>query len=154
MSYDRQIDQVCPHMVVDETLFMAEDRIMVRPLKPIASTGSVRVRIDGAIDVPSQGSLLPARAMGSKEGPLTIRTGVNDSLTVQINGEAFQTVALPAATRMDANYLADMLSARLQGIVFASVGNRMTLHSTSEGRRATIQFQSPSPLAEAMGFET
>jgi len=36
MSYDRQIDQVCTHMVVEEALFLFSDRRTVRPLRPIA----------------------------------------------------------------------------------------------------------------------
>src|SRR5262249_45595842 len=110
MSYDRQIDQVCPHLVAEEALFVGTDRRTIRPLKPIASVLSVVVRFNGEARVPSQGLTLPATAVGTKDGPFTILPGVNDTLVVRVDQGSPQTLVLPPATLLSADRLASRLN--------------------------------------------
>ena len=80
MSYDRQLNQVCPHLVVEEYLLMRGDLQVATPLRPISSINSVIVRINGVTQVPSSGIDLPAQSTGSLRSPFTITPGVNDTI--------------------------------------------------------------------------
>ena len=85
MSYDRDLDQICPHFVVDETLYVDNTRQIVRPIKPIASLGSINLRLNGLLDIPSPGVQLPINVTGTANGPFTVTAGVNDTLVVKVN---------------------------------------------------------------------
>ena len=152
MSYDRQLDQVCPHMVACETLYVAGDQVTVRPLRPIASAGSVSLRINGEITVPSHGVVLPAKTVGSRGGPFSIRTGVNDTLRVQVNQGAVQTATLSATDRLSAARLADQLNTRLRGVVFSAFSNRIGFRSDAEGSAASVFVDGSSTLASLLGI--
>ena len=89
MSYDRAINQLCPHLVVDEYLLFGSTRDRVYPMRPISSAGSVKVRLNGLMDVPSYGVATPATSGGSKEGPYNIKYGVNDLLKLRVGGGAW-----------------------------------------------------------------
>jgi hypothetical protein len=154
MSYDRQIDQICPHEVVEEALFLATDRQTVRPLRPIASIASVKMRLNREIEVPSVGVTIPAQAVGSKDGPFNITAAVNDTLVVTLNGMVTQTATLPASKQMPADKLAFLLNEQLQGIYFSAAGRRVMFQTTGSGRGATVQFTSASTLASSLGFLT
>src|SRR5271168_4351965 len=97
MSYDRQIDQVCPHVVIDEAVFVDPSRQVVRPIKPIATLDSITMRINGLLDIPSQGVYLPVNVQGYGIGPFNIVKGVNDTLVVKVDQGPPQTVIIPAA---------------------------------------------------------
>ena len=86
MSFDRQIDQVCPHRVVEELLDLNFDQRTVRPLRPIASADSVAVHFNHSLTVPPEGVMAPARTYGRREGPFTVVRSVNDTLIVDISG--------------------------------------------------------------------
>ena len=156
MSYDRQIDQICPHYTVAEPLFLSADRQTVYPLRPISSLASVKILLDGCINVPSMGINLPAQAAGSIEGPFTIVTGVNDTVSVQVNQSATQTVVLPAASGLSANQIAYYLNIGLQGISFGAApkSNRLSFTTTFEGVNTSVLFTSASTLCATVGIKT
>jgi len=156
MSYDRQIDQVCTHMVVEEALFLFSDRRTVRPLRPIASAASVKVRINGLVEVPSYGHLIPALAKGSKQGLFDIQAGVNDQLVVSVNGADNLVLTAPSGAGLTAQQVADTLNRQSARTAFFKVyRKRLQLRTRREGPDATIFIQSTgSTLADTLGFPT
>src|SRR5271155_5723829 len=137
MSYDLQIDQVCPHLTIQEALYPGYDGQTIYPQRPIASMASIVIRLDGytplstglpgeqSIYVPSYGVQLPASAAGSLHGPFNIVTGVSDKLIAMVNQGTPQTVTLPAAQQIQADRLVLVLNnLGLQGIYFSAIGNQ------------------------------
>jgi hypothetical protein len=153
MSFDRQIEQICTHQVIEEALFLSQDRVTVRPLRPIASSNSVKVRVNGLADVPPAGLQTPAIAKGSFPGPYNIRPGVNDTLVVSVNAGAPQTVTLPAGRNLSAKQLALTLSRLVQGLSFSTTKkNQIQARSFKVGREARIMFLAGSTAAPTFGL--
>jgi hypothetical protein len=155
VSYDRQIDQVCKHLVVEEALFVSVDRETVKPMRPIASSNSVKVRLNGEIDCPSDGVYMPAQVIGIKQGPFTIKTGVNDTLRLRVGTDPVQTAVLPASARMAPQQLVGLLNRQLVGVEFFvhdkyKVGFRTSL----KGDDATVFIQADATMASLIGVHS
>ncbi len=151
MSYDRQLDQVCPHLVVEEALYLSSDRQTVKPLRPIAAISSVRLRLNGEIEVPSVGSYTPAQATGLKPGPFNIQGGVNDRLVVKIGDGPFQTLTLPSGNQVQASHVATLLNKSVREGVFSATSKRqLRLASSKVGPAGTILFSSSGSTAAAL----
>lgn len=153
MSYDRQLDQVCSHQVVEEALFLDTDHQTVKPLRPISSGLSVKVRLNRELEIPSVGIRRAAIAKGSKAEPFNIRGGVNDLLVLSVNSEPDQTFTVPAGLKASVRNLALLLNRQNpQGFLFeTSSKNQLQLRSRREGRAATI-FVRPSTAASTFGL--
>ena len=156
MSYDRHIDQICPHMVAEEALFVFSDRRTVRPLRPIASSASVKVRVNSVAEVPSYGLLLPAVAKSFKRGPYDIQVGVNDQLVLSVGGGADQVLTAPFGEGLTAQQLVDTLNQQsARTLAFSVVRQRIRLRTRREGPEATLFVKSAgSTLAETLGIPT
>jgi hypothetical protein len=154
MSADLQIDQVCAHAVTEEALFVSVDRQTVRPLRPISSTSSVRVLLDNAISVPSEGVLLPAKSSGTRRGPFSISTGVNDILELSINQGTVQTAVLPAMNQMAASRVAALLNQQFTGVLFSVVNDRLEFATREKGPANSIFLKDTSTAASVFGFAT
>jgi len=152
MSYDRQIDQVCPHLVAEEALFVGTDQRTVRPMKPIASLASMSVRFNGQIQVPSFGVRLPATATGAKEGPFTIVAGVNDTLAFRVDQGPLQQVTFSPASAITPARLAHLLTTKFTGVSFFASGLRISFRTLSEGSGASLFFDSSSTMTSLLGF--
>jgi len=152
LSYDRQLDQVCPHQVAEEALFVSTDQRTVSPMQPVASISSVMMRFDGEIMVPSTGVLLPATATGSKDGPFNISTGVNDILAVKVDQGPLQTATIAPALSISTARLAAQLNAQLTGVTFVASGTRMTFRTASEGQGSSLFIDPSSTMAPLLGF--
>jgi len=152
LSFDRQIDQLCPHAVSEEALFVASDRLTVRPLRPISSAASVQVYLNNAIPVPSQGVFLPAKSSGTRRGPFTVTAGVNDTLQLTVNQGAVQTVVLPASRNTPATRVAATLNQQFQGVVFSVVNDRLAFTSRETGPAVSIFLKGTSTAASLFGF--
>lgn len=152
MSYDRQIDQVCPHMVVEEPLYVNPDRRSVRPLRPIASADSVSVRMDGQYEVPSAGTFTPAITTGSRRGPFTIKTGVNDTFRVTVGTTATQTLVVPASNRMALDRLIALLNTQAKGVYFGLRNGLIQLQTQDSGPHTRFFIEPGSTLAELFGM--
>jgi len=153
MSYDRQIDQICEHRVADEFLYVQSDRQTAIPLRPISSAGSVVVRLNGQIDVPSSGVQVQARVTGTKEGPFNI-TSANNTLTIKVNTDPPLTVTLPQAAQVQPARLADALTARFPGLVFFADRNRIGIRTSLAGQDATFMILGSSTMASLLGVST
>lgn len=151
MSYDRLLDQVCTHMVVEEALFLSADRRTVTPLRPIAAIGTVKVRADGAIDVPSPGTHIPASATGVKSGPFNIQGGSTDQLVLKVGSAASQVLTLPSGNQISAQQIADTMNRRVRGAIFSATSKRQVrIQSSLVGDGATIFLQGAGSTAASI----
>ncbi len=152
MSYDRKIDFVCPHLVVEEALFLSSDRVTVRPIRPISAANSVKVRVNGEVEVPSFGVHTPAEALASKRGPFNIRSGVSDTLVISVDSAAPQTIQISPGERLSTKEVARRLSAGLSNAIFdLTPTGRLRLRTRSTGRHATLMVLA-SNMAATLGF--
>lgn len=151
MSFDRQIDQTCPHEVAEEALFVAGDRMTVRPLRPISSVASVKVYLNHSIHVPSTGVYLPAKAVGVRRGPFSI-TAQNNLLRLSINQGPLQDVVLPAANKMAAPQVAALLNRSIPGVVFKVLNDRLAFQSRDTGPSSAVFLHEASTAAGLFGF--
>src|SRR5690606_30526703 len=134
-------------------LFLNADRQTIRPLRPIASTASVRLRIDAELEVGAVGHSVPALAKASLPGPFNIRVGVNDRLIVSINGGPDQILVAPTGLGITAAALAKALSSRAAGLAFkASRRFQIQALTATRGPTAKILFKQGSTLAPTLGL--
>lgn len=154
MSYDRKLDQICPHFVAEEPLFVSADRQTIRPIRPIASGRSVKVRLNGELDIPFDGCSVPANAVSLKAGPYNVITGVNDRLIVQIGNGTPQTLTVRSGKRVTAQDLARDLNATVKGCQFSNTSHRrLQLITSQKGLGATLKILTGSTLAPILGFD-
>lgn len=151
MSFDRQIDQVCTHLVVEELLFVDDDHTTVTPKRPISAFDSVAVRMNGTIEVPSSGVNVPAQAGGVREGPFVI-TSSSNTFSVSVNGQAVQTATLPLSAQMPAQQVADLLNPQLRGVSFYADRKFLRFRSELTGDDATVYVMPGSTLAPVVGI--
>lgn len=152
MSYDRQIDQLCEHRVVEEALFVDYDRQTIRPLRPIASTTSILVRMDGDFMVPSFGVYAPARVVSGRQEPFTIKAGMNDLILLQVGDDPVQSLRIAAGVGFTALRLSELLNLQAKGVLFEAHGLRLSMRTVLEGRGATAVFQPGSTMAATLGL--
>lgn len=152
MSYDRQLEQLCPHLVAEEYLLMRGDRQVATPMRPIASSNSVVIRANGVAEIPSYGVQTPAQSGGSRSGPFTITSGVNNRLKIKVGNDPWQDILISGGYRIQPDNLALTLNTRLTGLQFYTTNNRMQLRSNLLGPSATIFIDSNSTLATALGI--
>jgi len=152
MSFDRKIDQVCPHEVVAEPLYLSTDRQTVRPLRPIGSFRSVRLRLNGLIEVPSEGVHIAAKAMGSRRGPFNITSGVNDTMVVQVNQGDEQVLTAPPGNSIPASNLVSALNQQISKARFEVFNETLQLKSEAIGPYASLFIGSSGSLATTLGL--
>lgn len=153
MSFDRQIDQVCPHLVVEELLTIGADRRTVTPVRPISSFDSVRVRLNGSLDLPLTGVDVPAKSGGTREGPFPILAGAN-TMVVSVHSGNKQTATLPVSTKLSASRIADLLNLQLRGVTFSAEKNNIRFQSDLSGDDASLYIFAESTLAKTLGIST
>lgn len=154
MSFDRQIDQVCAHEVYEEALFVSDDGVTVRPLRPIAAISSVKVQLNGLVDVPAWGVKTPARVEGTKSGPFSVRS-FNNRLVFFVNGSSPQALTLPNADRISATELVRSLNFVSKGIIFSVTSDqRVTVQTGTGGDDSTLMFDPSSTLTTVLGLPT
>jgi phage baseplate assembly protein W len=152
MSFDRKIDQVCQHRVVEEALFLNTDMQTVRPLRPIASAVSTEVRFDGVTSVPSQDISLPAEALSGKAGPYTITQGVTDRLIVNIDGGEDQTIVVQSGKKLSTKSLVLNLNQSLRDGSVEEVGGRVRFRSGRNGKTSFLHIKPGSTLTSVLGM--
>lgn len=154
MSFDRQIDQLCTHGVVEELLSINGDQRTVRPMRPISSADSVRVRLNRTLEVPSDGVYAPAITYGLREGPYSIKKSVNDKIVLDVAGYPLQTVTLPAIASIESSKLALLLNQNLKGATFeVSKTGALTLKSNQPGPDVTMMLRTGSTMATILGMK-
>lgn len=152
MSRDRAIDQLCPHTITDEALLVSGDRQSVRPRRPIAASNSVRVRLNGLIEVPFDGALIPAKVVATRRGPFTVTQGVNSTLHLSVDQGAPQSFSLPTIHRMGAVQLAGLLRRNFTGLKFEVHNERIAVSTVSQGPGSSFMVLSTSTAAPLLGL--
>lgn len=155
MSLDRQLDQRCPHIVLEEALLVGADRTTIRPGRPVAAVSSVQVLLNHEIEVPSMGVGLPAQSQGTKEGFLDIETGVNDTFRLSVNQKPDQVVVLPPLYQVSMSQMVVLLNLNFNDEVFFSViDGKVAFQTTRTGLAESIFIPDTSTLAESLGIQT
>lgn len=153
MSFDRRIDNLCTHQAVDEALFFSADRLTVTPLRPIANSNSVQMRINGVADLPQVGVQTFAVGKGSLPGPYNIQAGVNDLLVVAVDNKTVQTIQLSAGRGLSAQKIADDLNRKVSGVYFSvTKKNQVQASSYTRGRFAKLMFKAGSTVSTTLGL--
>lgn len=153
MSYDRKIDQLCAHRVVDEPIMLESNHTTVIPLRPIASANSMEVRLNGELTVPSFGVHLPASSGGTREGPFNI-SSTNNTFAIKVNDGSPQTAIIPDASRISTKQLAELLSSKLAGVRFYEERNTLRFKTDLTGRSSTLYILPTSTLAATVGIKS
>lgn len=152
MSYDRQLDQICQHTVVNETLYMEGDQRTINPTRSIASGSNVRLIVNGDTEVPPSGLRLPPSATGVKSGPFRIVAGVNDRFQVRVNqSQTVREVVIPAATLTVDQIIRPLNEARM-GLTFFNQNNRVGFRANAEGATSSLFIPSTATLASTLGM--
>lgn len=152
MSYDRQIDQLCPHAVLQEALFVNGDGITVSPIRRIASAASVALKLNGEINTPSTGVQTYAQVTGQRQGPFNIRAGVNDVISIRLTDGIVQTVALPASNGLNTELVAGFLNRAMTGVTFSLKGSRLSVRTLGSGKGATMFLLGTSTFLDYTGI--
>jgi phage baseplate assembly protein W len=153
MSYDRQIDQVCPHIVIQEYLPVELDGQTIRPIRPVASSNSVAVRLNGEIDVPPSGVYSDARILSQQRGPITVKSGVNDIVRILVGNSAPQTAQLHTCSNRPVQEIASILNTSLTGVIFfADNSGRLGIRSNDTGTSATFMALPGSTFLTSVGI--
>lgn len=153
MSYDRQLDQVCPHEVIDEAVYVSAGRQLVRPVRPIAAAASVRVRLNGLLDVPFGGVQTPGQVTSRRTGPFAI-TAQTNRLVFRVGNDAVQSVTLPISQHLTPTYLCDLLNPRVRGVVFQPAGTQVGMRTIQTGPGAVFFLDAASTFATYLGLST
>jgi len=131
---------------------MRGDRQVATPLRPIASVGSVVVRANGVGEVPSYGLQVPAQSGGTKSGPFTITTGVNDRFRFRVGGDPWQDIIIPSGSRIQSDRLSLLINTRVAGIQFYTQNSKLFFKSNLLGPGATVFIDQASTLASFLGI--
>lgn len=155
MSYDRQLDQLCPHEVVEEALFFGADRKTIVPLRPVGTAASMKVRLNGEVMIPNWGHHTPALAKGSKRGPFTVTSGVNDTLVLGMDGRPDITLVAPPGNQVREDILVRQLNVAAGKSLFSvGRGRRVRLRGENIGSDAILVVRDSSTLATTLGLAT
>jgi len=140
MSYDRKLEQLCTHEVVEEALYLGTDRQTLVPLRPIASATTVKVRYSRLQEVPSIGCHLPAVVKGSSQGPFTITLGVNDTLYLSVDDRPTQALKITPGVGLSINKVVKELNSQTSNVQFSSSKlGQLQATSRSLGKGSKIQ---------------
>ena len=152
MSYDRQLDQLCQHLVVNEALYVGPDHQTIKPLRPIASAYGLRLRLSGELDVPSTGVRLPPSVVGTAQGPFRIKAGVNDIFQVKGQDGVLRQAVIPASSSTSTDQLVRLLNGAGLGVYFQNSLGRVEMLGSLAGNQSTVYVTSASTLGATLGI--
>ena len=147
---DREINQLCPHLVVEEALYVSADRQTVRPLRPISSSNSLQLMLNHEIVVPFEGVQTAATVRGTRRGPFTFGSG--SVINLIVNQGAVQTLTLPIANKMAPIQVAALLNQQLTGAFFSVVNDSLALTTSEKGPSVSLFLRSDSTAAAVFGI--
>jgi hypothetical protein len=101
MSKDIQLAHRCPHLTVEERVFLHTDRRSLPTRQPVGADSSVRILANNDIVIPRYGLFSQAQLFGSLSGPFRILRN-EETLTIQ-TGTAQVNVVLPVGSRVETN---------------------------------------------------
>lgn len=155
MSYDRKLDQVCQHLVANEALYVTTDRKTIKPLRPISSIQGIKVRLNGALEVPATGVRQAPSGISTRWGTFKIETGVNDTFSFYTNGtSALRQIVVPASAAYSAEQLVHVLNAANTGLIFTTRDSYVRFESPYVGAGAVVFLPSSCTLGAYLGLPT
>ncbi len=152
MSFDKHIDQTCPHFITGEVLTVFGNSNALRTAKPIANSNSVRVYLNGSVEVPSFGRYASAQTYGTNKGPYTVIEGVNDLLKFRVNGGLVEQVRCRAGVNLSLSDIVKSLSSQTAKVQFRDQGGVLGMATIQVGPDATLILDSGSTFATLMGL--
>lgn len=151
MSFDRHLDQTCPHFVIQE-LVPVVDRIL-RPLKPIASAASLTVKMNRTSVVPPQGLYAPPVVRGTVPGPYSIPAG-STTLSFLLDGASDPVVlTFPTSSQMSPQLFAEIANRQQSGVTCTVFRSCVHFTGRNSGPNATLQVVS-TPLSDLLGISS
>lgn len=154
MSFDFRLAHECPHLILEESITLSDDRRSLISKAPVGNTTLLRVIANNEFYVPYSGLYSQAFLVGSASGPFRITGCVssngtelseNNVLTVTGSNEAV-TFRLPIGTRITTDALVTFMQRNLSTILvendgghlaftdMASVGSASRIKLTGRGR--------------------
>lgn len=140
MSNDRLLEQVCPHEVIEEAVYLSPDRLTLVPVRPISNSTSVKVRYSRLLDVPITGCYIPAIVKGSTQGPCNITLGVNDTVSLSVDDRPIQNLKITPGLQLSMQSIARQLNEQSDNVyVSTSKLGQLQITARSQGRASKIQ---------------
>lgn len=129
MSVEPQLAHPCPHMVMEETVRLGDDRRTLSTRAPVASTNVIRVLANDEFYVPPGGLYSQAQITGAIGGPFRVQD-CDTTFTVRSSTE-FASITLPVGPRIDSGTIIRLLQAQLHGVAIEDVNGHLVLTDVS-----------------------
>ena len=150
MSQDIRLSHDCPHVTLEERIYLGTDRRTLRTSQPIASGNVTRIIANDEVFIPQTGLHTYAQLQASVSGPYRIETDTS-VLTILTSSESFS-VTLPVGVRVKANIVADTINGVGSSVLAENLGGFLMLSDTSKvGVRSSIRVSGTA--ATAVGFQ-
>jgi phage baseplate assembly protein W len=149
MSKDIQLAHRCPHLTVEERVFLHTDRRSLPTRQPVGADSSVRILANNDIVIPRYGLFSQAQLFGSLSGPFRILRN-EETLTIQ-TGTAQVNVVLPVGSRVETNAVVSAIALVSTVVVAENSNGHLVL--TEIDKLGSESWISVSGLAaESLGF--
>jgi len=149
MSKDIQLAHRCPHLTVEERVFLHTDRRSLPTRQPVGADSSVRILANNDIVIPRYGLYNQAQLFGSLSGPFHIISNEAE-LSVQ-SGTEFLSVQLPTGSRVETDVVVKALNTASEAILAENSGGHIVLTETASMGRDSSLYVSGS-AASSLGF--
>jgi phage baseplate assembly protein W len=150
MSKDIQLAHRCPHLTVEERVYLQTDRRSLPTLQPVGADSSVRIIANNDIVIPRFGLFNQAQLYSSQSGPYRIVTNETE-LVVQTASEQLS-LSLTPGTRVETGTLVKELNTASEFILAENVRGHLVLSETAGlGRESWLRVSGSA--AASLGFE-
>lgn len=150
MSFDFQIGFPCPHLIKEERVRLAPDRMGMAISAPIAARGTIQVLVDDQYIVPANGLHTRAYLQSSLSGGYRIPKN-ETSITVSSNTET-HTITLPVSKSLSTDKLVVLLNSHFEYLSAINYNGYLLLSETrSMGGESRIVVSGSA--RKALGFD-
>lgn len=148
MTQDIQLTHRCPHVTVEDRVFLQADRRTLALSQSLGSSATVRLVANG-IQVPGSGYHSQARLVSGQSGPYRIVSGEN-TVTVRSSTQV-ASLELPVSSRVSAQDVARQIRQAMSSLSIDVVRGHLSLIDTSNmGRSSLVQVKGDA--AASLGF--
>lgn len=153
MSQDIQLTHRCPHVTLEDRVFLGVDRQTLSMSQPVDSTSVVRLVANDEVIIPSTGYHSRAKLTSGQSGPFRILANEND-LIVSSSTEQV-TFSLPVGSRVPASDIARQIRQGMSSVVVedpSTVNGHLQLTDfSSMGTRSRLRLEGKA--AALLGFD-
>lgn len=125
MSKDIQLTHKCPHLTVEERVFLHTDRRSLPTVQPVGADSSVRILANDDVVVPRFGLFNQAQLFSASSGPFRIIENEAD-LVIQSGTERIA-LSLPIGTRVETSDLVQLINTASEYIFVENSGGYLVL---------------------------